>query len=59
MRAAQIPRGMAVMDSNIDRNIQITTDGFEAYEPAVLEAFPGWSDYTKLIKDFGKTRKVR
>lgn len=50
---------MLDLAGRVKHKIQITTDGFEEYGPAVLEAFPVGSDYAILIKDFGKTRKVR
>lgn len=38
----------------IDSRIQLTSDGFQHYMAAVLNAFGDWVDYAQLVKVYGK-----
>lgn len=50
---------MADLADRLDYRIQLTTDGFWAYEEAAMRAFgKGGVDFAMLVKDFGKERNV-
>ena len=49
---------MADVASRLDGRVQLTTDGWEAYEEAVAGAFLGQVDYAQLVKAFATSEPV-